>query len=147
MVPPLDALELIKFQITMFQYQKSIVSLALLLLPVIGFSQSHSSKSNDSIPKVNTSPSAASVISFHKDTTSFADIIVSSNRVDHRSAMAYSSLNKQQIEQQNLGQDLPYLLNQQPSVVTTSDAGTGVGYTGIRIRGSDGTRVNVTING
>jgi iron complex outermembrane receptor protein len=61
--------------------------------------------------------------------------------------MAYSNLSKQKIKEQNLGQDLPYLLNQQTSVVTTSDAGTGVGYTGIRIRGSDATRVNVTING
>lgn len=47
----------------------------------------------------------------------------------------------------NFGQDLPYLLDLTPSVVTSSDAGTGIGYTGIRIRGSDNTRVNVTING
>ena len=78
---------------------------------------------------------------------SLDDVVVSSTRSERRSAMAYSNLNKQQIKEQNLGQDLPYLLNQQPSVVTTSDAGTGVGYTGIRIRGSDATRVNVTING
>lgn len=76
-----------------------------------------------------------------------AEILVSSTRAEHKSAMAYSSVNKNQITEQNLGQDLPYLLNQQTSVVTTSDAGTGVGYTGIRIRGSDATRVNVTING
>jgi iron complex outermembrane receptor protein len=81
------------------------------------------------------------------DTTSLDDVTVSSTRTDHKSAMAYSDINKQQIAEQNLGQDLPYLLNQQTSVVTTSDAGTGVGYTGIRIRGSDATRVNVTING
>jgi iron complex outermembrane receptor protein len=83
-----------------------------------------------------------------KDTLIMLDnVTVSSTRIDHRSAMAYSTLSKSQIADQNLGQDLPYLLNQQPSVVTTSDAGTGVGYTGIRIRGSDATRVNVTING
>ena len=46
-----------------------------------------------------------------------------------------------------MGQDLPILLNFLPSVVTTSDAGAGIGYTGIRVRGSDATRVNVTING
>ncbi|HEX8037874.1 MAG TPA: TonB-dependent receptor, partial [Chryseosolibacter sp.] len=51
------------------------------------------------------------------------------------------------IAEQNFGQDVPFLLNWTPSVVTTSDAGTGIGYTGIRIRGSDPTRVNVTING
>lgn len=75
------------------------------------------------------------------------DVTVSSTRSDRRSAMAYSNLHKSQIAEQNLGQDLPYLLNQQPSIVTTSDAGTGIGYTGIRVRGSDATRVNVTING
>ena len=51
------------------------------------------------------------------------------------------------MEPRNLGQDLPILLNFLPSVVTTSDAGAGIGYTGIRVRGSDATRVNVTING
>ncbi|MGQ0830028.1 MAG: TonB-dependent receptor [Bacteroidota bacterium] len=75
------------------------------------------------------------------------EVIVSSTRVGEKSAMAYTYMDKEAIAEQNLGQDLPYLLNQQPSVVTTSDAGAGVGYTGIRIRGSDATRVNVTING
>lgn len=74
-------------------------------------------------------------------------VIVSSTRATDKSAMAYSSVSKEQIAEQNLGMDLPYLLNQQQSVVTTSDAGAGVGYTGIRIRGVDATRVNVTING
>src|SRR5690606_12486600 len=54
---------------------------------------------------------------------------------------------KEDIAKNNLGQDLPFLLNQTPSVVVTSDAGAGVGYTGMSIRGSDATRVNVTING
>ena len=75
------------------------------------------------------------------------EVIVSSSRVDDKSAMAYSNVNKEEIAAENVGQDLPYLLNQQTSVVTTSDAGAGVGYTGIRIRGSDASRVNVTING
>ena len=74
-------------------------------------------------------------------------IIVSSTRVDDKSGLAFSTTKKEEMQEQNTGQDLPYLLNQQPSVVTTSDAGAGIGYTGIRIRGSDATRVNVTING
>ncbi|HSH67237.1 MAG TPA: TonB-dependent receptor [Bacteroidia bacterium] len=119
-------------------HKKRITSIVLLILPFIGFSQINKQQHTDSV----TSNSAGM-----QDTTSFADVIVSSTRTNHSSAMAYSDLNKQQIAEQNLGQDLPYLLNQQPSVVTTSDAGTGVGYTGIRIRGSDATRVNVTING
>ncbi|MBS1567474.1 MAG: TonB-dependent receptor plug domain-containing protein, partial [Bacteroidetes bacterium] len=56
-------------------------------------------------------------------------------------------LNKQAIEKLNMGQDLPFILSQTPSVTTTSDAGNGIGYTGIRIRGTDATRINVTING
>src|SRR5690606_17829250 len=51
------------------------------------------------------------------------------------------------LQRDNLGQDLPILLQYTPSVVTTSDAGGGVGYTGIRIRGTDGTRINTTLNG
>ena len=57
------------------------------------------------------------------------------------------TLPEKDIEKQNLGQDLPFLLNQTPSVVVNSDAGNGVGYTGIRIRGTDATRINVTLNG
>ena len=60
---------------------------------------------------------------------------------------AKTNLDKKEIGKQNLGQDLPFLLNQTPSVVVNSDAGNGVGYTGIRIRGTDATRINVTLNG
>lgn len=63
------------------------------------------------------------------------------------SGMAVSTLSKEEIKIMNTGQDVPYLLQLLPSVVITSDAGTGIGYTGIRIRGSDQSRINVTING
>ena len=72
---------------------------------------------------------------------------VNATRANSKSAMAYSTFTKKDIEKSNLGQDIPYLLQFLPSVVSTSDAGTGIGYTGIRIRGSDATRINVTING
>ncbi len=75
------------------------------------------------------------------------EVIVNSTRANENSAMAYTTVTKEDLQKNNFGQDLPYLLDQQPSVVTTSDAGTGIGYTGIHIRGSDATRVNVTING
>ncbi|WP_317206697.1 TonB-dependent receptor [Mucilaginibacter daejeonensis] len=75
------------------------------------------------------------------------EVTVSATRASAKSPTAFTNLKKADIEKNNLGQDLPYLLNQTPSVVTTSDAGAGVGYTGIRIRGSDGTRINVTVNG
>lgn len=75
------------------------------------------------------------------------EVIVSATRVNDRSAMAYSNVNAEALEKQNLGQDIPVLLNFTPSLVSTSDAGGGVGYTGIRIRGTDATRINVTVNG
>jgi len=87
-----------------------------------------------------------------KDTTQGKEIIldevlVSSVRVTRESPVTFSNLTKEELSPRNLGQDIPILLNFLPSVVTTSDAGAGVGYTGIRVRGSDATRVNVTING
>lgn len=75
------------------------------------------------------------------------EVLVSAVRVTNSSPVTFSNLNKEAIKSRNLGQDIPVLINFLPSVVTTSDAGAGVGYTGIRVRGSDATRVNVTING
>lgn len=75
------------------------------------------------------------------------EVLVSAVRVKENAPVSHSNLTKKQITKRNLGQDIPVLMNYLPSVVTTSDAGAGVGYTGIRVRGSDATRVNVTING
>ena len=75
------------------------------------------------------------------------EVIVQSVRVKYSSPISHSNISKSEMSSRNLGQDLPVLLNFLPSVVTTSDAGAGIGYTGIRVRGSDATRVNVTING
>lgn len=75
------------------------------------------------------------------------EVFVSAIRVTAQTPVTYSNLTKEEIKPRNLGQDIPILMNFLPSVVTTSDAGAGVGYTGIRVRGSDATRVNVTING
>lgn len=75
------------------------------------------------------------------------DVLVSAIRVTSQSPVTFSNLTKKDVESRNLGQDIPILMNYLPSVVTTSDAGAGIGYTGIRVRGSDATRVNVTING
>jgi len=75
------------------------------------------------------------------------EVIVQSTRTDNSSGFAYSTMSKEDIQKQNLGQDVPYLLGNQTSVVSTSDAGTGIGYTGLRIRGSDASRINVTVNG
>lgn len=68
-------------------------------------------------------------------------------RVNEKTPYAVSNLNEKDIRTQNLGQDIPYILNQTPSIVISSDAGAGVGYTGMRIRGTDASRINFTING
>jgi iron complex outermembrane receptor protein len=81
------------------------------------------------------------------DTTELAPVEVRTVRASVTAPFAKTNINKTQIQKQNLGQDLPFALNQTPSVVVNSDAGNAIGYTGIRIRGSDATRINVTING
>lgn len=75
------------------------------------------------------------------------EVVVDASRVKGNSGMAYNDLDAAAIRKANMGQDAPYVLNNLPNVVVNSDAGNGVGYTGLRIRGSDATRVNVTING
>jgi iron complex outermembrane receptor protein len=75
------------------------------------------------------------------------EIVVQATRTDARSPVPHSNFSAEKIKQQYHAQDVPYLLSAVPSLVESSDAGTGIGYTGLRIRGSDPTRINVTING
>ncbi|HHH50054.1 MAG TPA: TonB-dependent receptor, partial [Saprospiraceae bacterium] len=75
------------------------------------------------------------------------EVLIYGNWADEQTPMSFTNFKKEDIETKNLGQDVPYLLRWSPSVVVTSDAGTGIGYTGIRIRGTDPSRINVTING
>ncbi|MBN8640527.1 MAG: TonB-dependent receptor [Flavobacteriales bacterium] len=82
-----------------------------------------------------------------KDTTNLEEVVVQSVRANKKTPVTFSNLSKEEFATRNLGQDIPILMNFLPSVVTTSDAGNGFGYSGIRVRGSDATRVNVTING
>jgi outer membrane cobalamin receptor len=67
--------------------------------------------------------------------------------VGSQSAVAHTNLLKKDIQKLNNGQDVPYLLRFTPSLVTTSDAGAGIGYTGLWIRGSDPSRINICLNG
>ena len=78
---------------------------------------------------------------------SLEEVSVAGLRASEDQPVPFSEVTKEDLASRNLGQDLPILLNFLPAVVTTSDAGAGIGYTGIRVRGSDATRVNVTING
>lgn len=83
-----------------------------------------------------------------KEAPTFTDeVVVEATRADALTPTTFVNMDRATIRGQDFGQDLPYLLNWTPSLVTTSDAGTGIGYTGLRIRGSDATRINVTING
>ena len=82
-----------------------------------------------------------------KSDVSLGEFIVSGTRVEENSPFAHTNITKDEFEKNNLGQDIPILLQNSVSMVSTSDAGAGVGYTGFRLRGSDATRINVTING
>ncbi len=75
------------------------------------------------------------------------EVLVRAIRVNATSPITHSNVSKEDLKKRNLGQDLPILLNFFPSVVTTSDAGSGVGYTGIRVRGVSAQSTNITING
>jgi iron complex outermembrane recepter protein len=82
-----------------------------------------------------------------QDNTQLDEVIVNTTRVTGNSGMAFSNMSKEELAKNNFGKDAPILLDQLPSVVVNTDAGNGVGYTGLRIRGTDATRINVTING
>ena len=75
------------------------------------------------------------------------EVIIQSVRVKYSSPITHSNVSKSDLSSKNLGQDLPVLLTFLPSIVTTSDAGAGIGYTGIRIRGVSAQSTNITING
>lgn len=75
------------------------------------------------------------------------EVFLSAVRVTADSPITYSNLTNKEIEERNLGQDIPSLMQYMPGVVTTSDAGAGIGYSSIRVRGTDSRGVNVTING
>ena len=75
------------------------------------------------------------------------DVQVVATRASKKTPMAFTNITQEQIKRLNTGRDIPFLLTTMPSVVATSDAGNGMGYTGLRIRGTDASRINVTANG
>jgi iron complex outermembrane recepter protein len=109
----------------------SVYGLNLSLIFLLGLGVNFAFAQNQDSSKVNN----------------LSELVVNATRANSKSAMAFTNVFQKEIKKQNLGQDLPFLLNQLPSVVVSSDAGAGVGYTGIRIRGTDPTRINVTLNG
>jgi iron complex outermembrane recepter protein len=93
------------------------------------------------------SPQTAVTIELSESNLFLEPLEIKATRAGERSPFAKQDISKQELAKNNLGQDIPFLLNQTPSTVINSDAGNGVGYTGIRIRGSDASRINVTLNG
>jgi iron complex outermembrane recepter protein len=85
--------------------------------------------------------------SLNRSTTNLGEVVVEGTRVKEDAPIAHENFSKEQLSKFNNGVDIPVMLDQATSIVTTTDAGAGVGYTGLRIRGSDGTRINVTVNG
>ena len=75
------------------------------------------------------------------------EVMISATRAGDHSPLAFSSVTSEMLKKQNTGHDMPYLLSLTPSFVETSEAGNGIGYTGLRIRGTDGNRINVTLDG
>ncbi len=86
-------------------------------------------------------------ISLERKTVLTDEVVVMANRANSRMGATFSNLSKEELSVRNLGQDVPVLLSITPSVVYSSDAGTGIGYTWMSVRGSDQSRINVTING
>lgn len=97
--------------------------------------------------KVNLTETTTLNVDLAEAVESLDEISVQAVRVNADSPITHSNFSKTEITKRNLGQDIPVLMNYLPSVVSTSDAGNGIGYTSIRVRGSDNSRVNVTING
>ena len=90
---------------------------------------------------------ASTAFSQKTDTLLLQPVEIKAVRAGEKAPFTKTNLSKKEIEKANLGQDMPFLLNQLPSVVINADAGNGVGYTGLRIRGTDATRINMTLNG
>lgn len=93
---------------------------------------------------------SATALQAQQDSTSFKqlqEVSVLGIRATQRTPMTYGNIGKKEISKANLGPDIPYLLQSQPSVLMTSEAGTGIGYTGLSVRGVGTTGINVSVNG
>jgi iron complex outermembrane receptor protein len=99
------------------------------------------------VKTVNVTSNAVTDFALVHGSTLTEEVTVSATRASDNSPTAFTNLNKKDIDKNNSGRGFEYLLEQTPSTVVSSNAGAGVGYTSIRIRGSDATRVNVTLNG
>ncbi|MBS1977409.1 MAG: TonB-dependent receptor [Bacteroidetes bacterium] len=123
----------------MFRFDKVKAGEYYLVVNFLGYSTSFDT--------LNITSDSKTEILLKEQSVLTDEVVVLATRANEHTPTTFTNVNRLTIQKQNFGQDLPFIVNWTPSVVTTSDAGAGVGYTGIRIRGSDATRVNVTING
>ncbi|MDG1039816.1 MAG: TonB-dependent receptor [Polaribacter sp.] len=102
-----------------------------------------------SVSKTVTISNQSEIVNFNlqPENNVLDEVLVAAVRVKANSPVTHSNLTKKEIAKRNLGQDIPMLMNYLPNVISSSDAGAGIGYTYIRVRGSDASRVNVTLNG
>lgn len=96
---------------------------------------------------VNSEASTVVTVKMEADEIIGDEVVITATRASEKAPIAFTNVTKDEIEAQNLGQDIPYLLSLTPSLVSSSDAGTGIGYTSLRIRGTDANRINITVNG
>jgi len=98
---------------------------------------------------VQINPSEQSSLNVQLKESSFVteEVFVTATRAKENAATTYKNIDKDEIRKNNLGQDIPFLINQTPGVVVSSDAGAGIGYTSMTVRGSDNERINITLNG
>ena len=122
----------------MFKFIKKIL-LLVAFIPIQVLAQSNSTNSFNEEEYLNALIDTLIMIN--------DEIVVTASRVGEKTPLTYSEINSKELMKSNQGADLPFLLQNTPSVIVTSDAGAGVGYTSMRIRGSDLTRINVTLNG
>jgi iron complex outermembrane recepter protein len=127
-------------QFGQFRFEKLPAGEYMVSVSYIGFEQ-------DGVTQITVMENSDVTIKLKPAAIMTDAVVVTATRPTEKTPTTFTTVSRESIQQQNFGQDIPFLINWTPSVVTTSDAGSGIGYTGIRIRGSDATRVNVTING
>ena len=120
--------------------KKTLLTAALSGMCFASFSQNLKDRNQQNLNPQNQKEDSITVVRLQQ-------IAVMGTRAGSNAPLAHSELDKGQIAARNTGQDVPFLLLSTPSVVATSDAGNGIGYTAVRVRGSDPSRINVTLNG
>jgi iron complex outermembrane receptor protein len=111
----------------------------ILNVSLIGYNSKSSIVNLESNTEVNFILSKANIIA--------EEVVILSTRANGTTPVNYTNVKKNEIEERNFGQDIPHILSFTPSMVSSSDAGTGIGYTNFRIRGTDLNRINITVNG